>query len=365
VTVPAAANGEEAKITNVSEIAGLSPIEPEAWCRVGRSTVSDRDGLAAMAAPAAGPGRASGHAGRFRSRDDRPSERIIEQRVRNRVIEALEVLAEGDDGVRRTGNADYVNQFFDLIDDDVSSEWRALSTFSSGEVNELDKVRRLLLDACAGTHLRSAPITSSSLLDGPSEFSLSQPRRWGVCEIRGRFSEDRVRERSAFERTLIGESTVARPRQSRIPVYVERGSGQPASLPMLDQNGVRRVDRFFSGWVHYSWKASPAVVSGLGDPTQRTARRQPGALTPSPQLAGSRQAHPASSRARGGPQWRHVCGVLPACVLRRIGFSRFRLGPGRPSPALAGCSSRCQARTTRLRSDSSSEVVSPASSLFA
>lgn len=83
--------------------------------------------------------------------DDRPSERIIEQRLRNRAIEALGVLAEGDVGVRAVGNVDYINGFFDLIDDDVSSEWRNWSTLTSAEVSALDKVQRLLLEACVGT----------------------------------------------------------------------------------------------------------------------------------------------------------------------------------------------------------------------
>ncbi|RKQ88227.1 hypothetical protein C8N24_6269 [Solirubrobacter pauli] len=83
--------------------------------------------------------------------DDRPSERVIEQRLRNRAIESLDLLAEGNDGVRSVGHAEYVNVFFDTIDDEAPWQWRDWSTFTPVEVHELDRVQRLLLEACAAT----------------------------------------------------------------------------------------------------------------------------------------------------------------------------------------------------------------------
>src|SRR5690348_17843672 len=82
---------------------------------------------------------------------ERPSERVVEQRLRNRAIEALDMLARGDAGVRCVGNAEYVNQFFDTIDDDSPWRWREWSTFTAAEVIALDTVQQLLLDACAAT----------------------------------------------------------------------------------------------------------------------------------------------------------------------------------------------------------------------
>ncbi|WP_225726539.1 MULTISPECIES: hypothetical protein [unclassified Nocardia] len=66
-------------------------------------------------------------------------------------MEALEILAEGDEGVRTWGNAEYVNEFFDTIDDDAPWRWRESSTFTPAEVTVLDRVQRVLLDACAAT----------------------------------------------------------------------------------------------------------------------------------------------------------------------------------------------------------------------
>jgi hypothetical protein len=80
-----------------------------------------------------------------------PSSRLIDQRVRNRAIDALQVLAGGPEAVRSAGNADYVNTFFAVVDDDIPGDWRDLSTYTPGEIAALEKVQRLLLDACAAT----------------------------------------------------------------------------------------------------------------------------------------------------------------------------------------------------------------------
>jgi hypothetical protein len=80
-----------------------------------------------------------------------PSPRLIDQRVRNRAIDALEVLARGPEGVRSASNAEYVNMFFDVVDDDTPGDWRDLSTYTEAEITAPDRVQRLLLDACAAT----------------------------------------------------------------------------------------------------------------------------------------------------------------------------------------------------------------------
>ncbi|MDP3894510.1 hypothetical protein [Nocardioides sp.] len=49
---------------------------------------------------------------------ERPSHRLVEQRLRNRAIQALVALSEGNDGVRSVGVGECVEQFFDSIDDD-------------------------------------------------------------------------------------------------------------------------------------------------------------------------------------------------------------------------------------------------------
>ncbi|WP_214471427.1 hypothetical protein [Mesorhizobium sp. dw_380] len=46
---------------------------------------------------------------------DEPSERLIEQRVRNRIYEILEILADGDAGVDLVGIKGYFNLFEDFV----------------------------------------------------------------------------------------------------------------------------------------------------------------------------------------------------------------------------------------------------------
>jgi len=125
--------------------------------------------------------------------DEGPSERIIEQRLRNRAIEALGVLAEGDVGVRAVGTGDYVNGFFDVIDDDVSSEWRNWSTLTPAEVSELDRVQQLLLDPCA----RTPQVCSDDEFIASGWPERVKPVAAGAVALmrqRGLFHEDREEE---------------------------------------------------------------------------------------------------------------------------------------------------------------------------
>lgn len=64
--------------------------------------------------------------------------------MRNRAMEALEALSEGDSGVRSVGVVEYVEQFFDVISDDIPWRWRGWSCFTTEEVEALDEVLRLL-----------------------------------------------------------------------------------------------------------------------------------------------------------------------------------------------------------------------------
>lgn len=46
------------------------------------------------------------------------SPRLLDQRLRNRIIESIEILADGDKGVREVGASDWFNIFFDNVPDD-------------------------------------------------------------------------------------------------------------------------------------------------------------------------------------------------------------------------------------------------------
>jgi hypothetical protein len=120
--------------------------------------------------------------------EDRPSDRLVEQRLRNRAIEALDVLAGGDDGVRETGTDEYVNQFFDTIDDDW--RWREWSTFTAAEVAALDMVQRAVLDACAATP-QICPDDEFIASGWPERIKPVATAALDLMRRRGRFREDR------------------------------------------------------------------------------------------------------------------------------------------------------------------------------
>ncbi len=120
---------------------------------------------------------------------DQPSERLVLQRMRNRVMEALDLLADGDEGVRSAGNAEYVNHFFDFIDDDVPLQWREWSTLTADEVAALDKVLRALLDACAET---PAVCTDDEFIASgwPERVKQIAGAALALMRARGRFHEE-------------------------------------------------------------------------------------------------------------------------------------------------------------------------------
>src|SRR5262245_35769734 len=66
-------------------------------------------------------------------------------------MEALDLLASGDEGVLEAGASEYINQFYDQIDDDSPWEWREWSTFTPGEVSALDRVLDLMNGAYEAT----------------------------------------------------------------------------------------------------------------------------------------------------------------------------------------------------------------------
>jgi hypothetical protein len=125
---------------------------------------------------------------------DRPSERLVEQRMRNRAIEALVALSEGDDGVRSVGVGEYVEQFFDIINDDIPWHWRAWSCFTSQEVERLDAVHGLLVAACDATPYITTDDDAFIASGWPSKIQPAARAALAVMQARGRFREDAEEE---------------------------------------------------------------------------------------------------------------------------------------------------------------------------
>jgi hypothetical protein len=108
-------------------------------------------------------------------------------------MEALVALTEGDQGVRRVGVAEYVNEFFDVIDDDAPWHWREWSSFTPQEVEALDAVQRLLKDACEATPQKLSD--DEFIRSGwPARVEPSATEALNLMRARGRFSEDSEEE---------------------------------------------------------------------------------------------------------------------------------------------------------------------------
>lgn len=120
---------------------------------------------------------------------DQPSERLVQQRLRNQAMDALQALSEGDEGVRAVGVPEYVNQFFDIIDDDSPWHWREWTCFTPDEVQALDAVQQLLLAACAATpHVRE---TGQFIASGwPARIQPPATQALDLMQTRGRFRND-------------------------------------------------------------------------------------------------------------------------------------------------------------------------------
>jgi hypothetical protein len=131
------------------------------------------------------------------STEPRPSERVVEQRMRNRAMEALETLAAGDDGVRSIGVVEYVEEFFDIIDDRSPWQWRDMSVFTPDEVEALGQVHDLLVQACDATPQTATPggifvRAEEDFIDSgwPSRIEPAARKALDMMTNRGRFSEE-------------------------------------------------------------------------------------------------------------------------------------------------------------------------------
>ena len=109
--------------------------------------------------------------------------------MRNRAMEALVALSEGDAGVRNVGVGEYIEQFFDIINDDIPWHWRDWSCFTPDEVERLDAVHGLLNAACAKTP-RIDTDDDFIVCGWPGRIQPAARTALDAMQARGRFRED-------------------------------------------------------------------------------------------------------------------------------------------------------------------------------
>ncbi|TCQ13312.1 hypothetical protein [Rhizobium sp. PP-CC-3G-465] len=114
-------------------------------------------------------------------------EYLLAQRLRNRCIDVLELLAEGDEAVRQFGSAQYFNCFFDWFPDEGAYD--PPSALSKVEVGVATAVLSLMRDACDTTPML---VTEDELIatGWPSRIQPFAQNALKVFMTRGRGVED-------------------------------------------------------------------------------------------------------------------------------------------------------------------------------
>lgn len=122
--------------------------------------------------------------------EEQPSDRLIDQRIRNRIMDAVETLADGDEGVRRKWPADYFESFYDWVPHHGDGGMRSNSAISRDEEASLREVSSILDDACDAT---PANMTADELIatGWPKRIQPVARRALNLMLVRGRFSENK------------------------------------------------------------------------------------------------------------------------------------------------------------------------------
>ena len=120
----------------------------------------------------------------------RPSDRLIDQRIRNRIMEALELLASGNAGVASVGTAEYFESFYDHIPHSEDGDMRPNAVITDEEKAALLEVRRVMDAACDATPavMQAGEFISTGWPDRIQPVARTAHE---LMARRGRFREDR------------------------------------------------------------------------------------------------------------------------------------------------------------------------------
>ena len=122
--------------------------------------------------------------------EDRPSDRIIDQRIRNRIMESVQTLADGNDGVHRVWPTEYFEEYYDWVPHRREGGLAPNSAISDDERALLQDVSRILDDACDAT---PAVMSADEFIatGWPARIQPVALKALNRMRERGRFSEDR------------------------------------------------------------------------------------------------------------------------------------------------------------------------------
>jgi hypothetical protein len=121
--------------------------------------------------------------------EGKPSHRIIDQRIRNRIMDVLLTMAEGDELVRQLGPTEYFESFYDWIPHRDHGGIRPNSAITADERALLLELSSILDDACDATPRK---MTADDLIatGWPKRIQPVALKALVLMRERGRFSEE-------------------------------------------------------------------------------------------------------------------------------------------------------------------------------
>jgi hypothetical protein len=122
--------------------------------------------------------------------EDKVSARLIDQRIRNRIMEAVMTLADGFQGVRREWPTEYFETFYDFIPHRDDGEMPPNSAITADERASLLEVSGILDDACDATQDNTNMTAEELIATGwPERIQPVAVKALQLMCKRGRFSE--------------------------------------------------------------------------------------------------------------------------------------------------------------------------------
>ena len=120
---------------------------------------------------------------------DEPSQRLVEQRVRNRMMEEIWRLSLGDAGVAQSGPTEWFLAFFDWFPKEGEPHW--FPAMTPEEIGAVGKVCKLMQAAIADTDISNQPTVEEITLTGwPKRLAPVAKEAIDLMLRRGLFSEE-------------------------------------------------------------------------------------------------------------------------------------------------------------------------------
>jgi hypothetical protein len=120
---------------------------------------------------------------------EEPSERLVAQRVRNRIMEEILGLSQGEAGVREVGPTEWFESFFDWFPYEGEPEWYPAMT--PEEADAVRAVCTIMQQAIAAKDISKQPTVDEIIQTGWRErVAPTAKRALDVLMARGRFSEE-------------------------------------------------------------------------------------------------------------------------------------------------------------------------------